>query len=95
MDSVESLSLQLATRKKKLDWIKTVLFPFISITAFLGNLSVCYAVYRNQRLRTLSNMFVVALAVSDILMSTCCMPFSVVTLFRRQWIFGQRFRRFH
>ena len=38
-------------------------------------------------------MFVVAMAVSDILMSTCCMLFSVVTLFRGQWIFGQRFCR--
>ncbi|KAJ7365611.1 Melatonin- receptor [Desmophyllum pertusum] len=73
----------------------TVLFAVINVAAFFGNLSVCYAVYRNQRLRTLSNMFVVALAVSDILMSTCCMPFSVVTLFRGKWVFGETFCRFH
>ena len=53
------------------------------------------AVYRNQRLRTLSNMCVVALAVSDILMSTCCVPFSVATLIRGQWIFGERACQFH
>ena len=95
MDSVESLSLELATRKSELVWIETCLFAIINVAAFLGNLSVCYAVYRNQRLRTLSNMFVVALAVSDILMSTWCMPFSVATLIHGQWIFGEAFCRFH
>ena len=95
MDSVESLSLELATGKGELVWIETALFAIINVAAFIGNLSVCYAVYRSQRLRTLSNMFVVALAFSDILMSTCCMPFSVATLIRGQWIFGEAFCRFH
>ena len=95
MDSVESLSLKLATRKVELVWIETGLFAIINVAAFVGNLSVCYAVYRNQRLRTLSNMFVVTLAISDIFMSTCCMPFSVATLIRGQWIFGEAFCRFH
>ncbi|KAJ7365607.1 Melatonin- receptor [Desmophyllum pertusum] len=95
MESVESLSLELATRKPYLVWIETVLLAVINVASFFGNLSVCYAVYRNQRLRTLSNMFVVALAVSDILMSTCCMPFSVATLFHGKWIFGETSCRFH
>lgn len=95
MDLLESLSHELANRGNHLLWIETVMFSIINVAAFLGNLSVCYAVYRNQRLRTLSNMFVVALAVSDILMSTFCMPFSVVTLIRGQWIFGDTFCRFH
>ncbi|XP_078367436.1 melatonin receptor type 1B-like [Oculina patagonica] len=95
MASVRSLSLELATRSNGLVWIETVLFAIINVAAFVGNLSVCYAMYRNQRLRTLSNMFVVALAVSDILMSTCCMPFSVATLNHGQWIFGESFCRFH
>ena len=91
----ESLSAELATRTEHLVWTETVLFAVINVTSFFGNLSVCCAVYRNQRLRTLANMFVVALAVSDILMSTCCMPFSVATLLRGRWIFGAPFCRFH
>ena len=91
----EALSVELFTRSNHLVWTETLLFAVINVAAFFGNLSVCCAVYRNQRLRTLANMFVVALAVSDILMSTCCMPFSVVTLFRGRWIFGTSFCRFH
>lgn len=78
----DSLSLELATRTETLVWIETVLLAVINAVALCGNLLTCYAVYRNQGLLTLPNMLVVALAVSDILMSTCCMPFSVATLFR-------------
>ena len=78
----DSLSLELATRTETLVWIETVLLAVINAVALCGNLLTCYAVHRNQGLRTLPNMLVVALAVSDILMSICCMPFSVATLFR-------------
>ena len=90
----KSLSLELATRAESLVWIETVLFAVINVAAFFGNLLTFYAVYRNHRLRTLPNMFVIALAVSDILMSTCGMPFTVATLFHGQWIFGETFCRF-
>jgi len=39
-------------------------------------------------------MFVIALGVSDILMSICCMPFTVITLFHGRWIFGESYCRF-
>ena len=89
----KSLSVGLATRTKSLEWTEAVLFAVINVMAFFGNLLTCYAVYRNQRLRTLPNMFVIALGVSDILMSTVCMPFTVVTLFHGRWMFGESFCR--
>ncbi len=91
----DSLSIELAARTEALVWTETVLLAIINFVAFFGNLLTCYAVYRNQRLRTLTNMFVLALGVSDILMSTWCMPFSVATLFHGQWLFGESFCRFH
>ena len=90
-----SLSVMLATRTKALEWTEIVLFAVINVMAFFGNLLTCFAVYRNQRLRTIPNMFVIALGVSDILMSTFCMPFTVVTLFHGRWMFGKSFCRFH
>ena len=90
----ESLSEELALRTDALVWTETVLFAVINVMAFLGNLLTCYAVYRNDRLRTIPNMFVIALGVSDILMSTFCMPFTVVTLFHGRWMFGESFSRF-
>ena len=92
---LKSLSVELASRTGALVWIETVLFAFINVVAFFGNLLLCYAVYRNHRLRTLTNMFVIALAVSDILMSTCCMPFAVATLWNGRWMFGEVFCEFY
>ena len=90
----ELFSVELASRSKALEWTETVLFTAINVVAFFGNVLTCYAVYRNQRLRTIPNMFVIALGVSDILMSTFCMPFTVVTLFHGRWMFGESFCRF-
>ena len=91
---MESLSEALALRTEVFVWTETVLLAIINVASFFGNLLTCYAVYRNQRLRTLPNMFVIALGVSDILMSTVCMPFTVVTLFHGRWMFGESFCRF-
>ena len=91
----ESIFLELPARNEYLVWTETVLLSVINVAAFSGNFSVCYAVYRNQRLRSLPNMFVVALAVSDILICICNMPFSVAFLFHGRWIFGANFCLFH
>ena len=91
----KSLFVELTSRTEALVWTETLLFAIINVVALFGNLLTCYAVFRNQRLRTIPNMFVVALGVSDILISTCCMPFSVVTLFYSQWLLGESFCRFH
>ena len=90
----ESYFLELSTRSNHLVWIEAVLFFVINLTAFFGSLLVFFAVHRNQRLRTLTNMFVVALAVSDILISICCMPFTISTLIHGRWIFHENVCRF-
>ena len=76
-----TLSHELTIRSEVLVRTETVLFA-------------CYAVYRKRRLRTIPNMFVIALAVSDILMCTCCMPFTVASIFHGSWIFGETVCRF-
>ena len=83
-----TLSLELATRTEALVCTETVLFAVTNVVAILGNLLTFYAVYRNHRLRTIPNMFLIALALSDILMSTICIPFTVASLFHGRWIFG-------
>ena len=82
-----TLSLELATRTEALVCTETVLFAVTNVVAILGNLLTFYAVYRNHRLRTIPNMFLIALALSDILMSTICIPFTVASLFHGRWIF--------
>ena len=90
----ETYFVELSKRTDHAVWTETILLLFINTTAFFGSLLVFIAVYRNQSLRTLTNMFVVALAVSDILISICCMPLTIATLIRGRWIFSANVCRF-
>ena len=89
MSAVDSLSKALATRPRPLALFETSLLSIITMSAVLGNLLVCCAVYRNHRLRSIPNIFIVALAISDILMSSLPMPLSVEILVRGQFIYSQ------
>ena len=84
----DAISFDLPTRKEHEVYTETFSLLAINLAAFFGNLFVFFAVYRNQRLRTLANMFVIALSVSDLVIATCSMPFEVATLYRGRWVFG-------
>jgi len=56
--------------------------------AFAGNVMVCMAVLKSARLRSVPNMFVTNLAVSDILMAVVCMPISLHVLISGEWPFS-------
>lgn len=69
----------------------TVYMMYISIfvIALLGNGVVCYIVYSSPRMKTVTNYFIVNLAVGDILMSLFCVPFSFFSILLLQyWPFG-------
>lgn len=84
----EALSQELLNRPKNLLIVESGLMIVINFLAFTGNLMVCWAVYRNQRLRTIPNMYVVTLAISDALMAALCMPMSTVLLITGEWPFS-------
>ncbi|XP_067051972.1 histamine H2 receptor-like [Acropora muricata] len=67
---------------------ETTIFALVMIISFLGNLLVCYAVYRNPRLCNPSNYYIISLALTDILQASCSMPFSVAYLATGEWSFG-------
>ncbi|XP_068734471.1 histamine H2 receptor-like [Montipora capricornis] len=67
---------------------ETATFSLVMILSLLGNLLVCYAVYRNPRLRCPSNYYIISLALTDILQASCSMPLSVAFLATGEWSFG-------
>ena len=58
------------------------------VLSLFGNLLVCYAVYRNPRLRCPSNYYIISLALSDIFQALCTMPLSIGLLATSDWPFG-------
>lgn len=73
-------------------WFRILIYFFymsIFFIALLGNSLVCYVFYANIRMRTLTNYFIVNLAVSDILIALFCVPTSFIsTLILMYWPFG-------
>ncbi|XP_001637732.3 melatonin receptor type 1B-B [Nematostella vectensis] len=92
---VDRLQTELRSRSGHAVVLESVLLSAVLFISLSGNLLVFSTVYRKQRLRTISNMFVVALAVSDALMATLCMPYSLATLVHGEWIFSESFCRAH
>lgn len=62
----------------KRDFIfQTAFLILIMLVTFLGNFMVCLIVYLHRRLRTVTNYFIVSLAVSDLLVSLLSVPFRI------------------
>ncbi|KAG7308059.1 hypothetical protein JYU34_006701 [Plutella xylostella] len=65
------------------------LYSSIFVVALLGNGLVCLVVAGSPRMKTVTNYFIVNLAVGDMLMTLLCVPFSFVSmLLLRHWPFG-------
>lgn len=60
----------------------------MNAVALIGNLLVCFAVYRNPRLRTTTNLYIISLAGTDLLSATLVMPFTAGVLVTRKWSYG-------
>lgn len=54
----------------------------------MGNTLVCVSVYKNARLRTTTNLYIIALAVSDLLSAIFVMPIGTAVLIAGKWNFG-------
>ena len=67
----------------------------LNILSLVGNVLVCLTVYRNPRLRTSTNFYIIALAVSDLLSAMFVMPLAEVVLFAGKWPFGESVCEFH
>ncbi len=66
-----------------------LVYVLIMTFGLLANGIICYVVLRNKTLRTVRNMFIVNLAVSDMLMCLFCVPFTVFKLLIKTWPLGE------
>ncbi|TKS85888.1 Melanopsin-A Mammalian-like melanopsin [Collichthys lucidus] len=62
----------------------------IGITGMIGNFLVIYAFCRSRSLRTPANMFIINLAITDLLMCITQTPTFFITSMNRRWIFGEK-----
>ena len=69
-------------------WFFIVLFLVVFIIGLGGNCLVCFAVWRNPRMRSATNIFLVNLAVADLLVVLICLPPTAAEDFFGFWHLG-------
>ena len=78
----------LDSRASAIVFIEVVICLVINITSLVGNILVCLSVYRNSRLRTSINLYIIGLAIADLLSAVIVMPFTTIVLISGDWIIG-------
>lgn len=69
-------------------WVLIFFHSVVFVIGLVGNTLVCVSVYRNHTMRTVTNYFIVNLAVADFLVILFCLPPSVIWDVTMTWFFG-------
>lgn len=68
--------------------VRIVLYSLIFLLSVLGNSLIVAVLVRNRRMRTVTNLFLLSLAISDLMVSLVCIPFTLIPNLMRDFIFG-------
>ena len=89
------VSNELESRSYSLVILEGSCLVLLNVFSLVGNVLVCLSVYRNPRLRTSTNLYIIALAISDLLSAVFVMPLAEVILFSGKWPFGDTICQLH
>jgi len=64
------------------------LYVLIFVLAVVGNVLVLVTLAQNRGMRTITNLFLLNLAIADLLVGVLCMPFSLTGTILKDFIFG-------
>lgn len=68
--------------------IRVTLYAVIFLMSVGGNVLIIVVLGLSRRLRTVTNAFLLSLAVSDLLLAVACMPFTLLPNLMGTFIFG-------
>ncbi|CAN0346499.1 unnamed protein product [Lampetra planeri] len=66
-----------------------VAYSVIIVISLFGNALVCHVVIKNKRMQSATSMFIVNLAIADIMITTLNTPFTLVRFVNNNWVFGK------
>lgn len=70
------------------EWIVIIIYIITFIVGLTGNVLVCFAVWRNRQMRTVTNMFIVNLSVADLGIIIICLPPTLLVDVTETWFMG-------
>ena len=77
------------------EWGLIVLYIITFLVGLVGNSLVCFAVWRNTKMRTITNMFIVNLSVADLGVIIICLPSTLLVDVTETWFLGTTFCKTH
>ena len=86
---------ELEDRSLSLIILEPAILIVMTAACLIGNVVTCIAAYRNERLRTSSNLYVIALAISDAINASTVMPLTIGVLITGRWPYGEALCNFH
>ncbi|NXL68847.1 CCKAR protein, partial [Chordeiles acutipennis] len=69
--------------------VRVLLYALIFLLSVCGNALVVAVLLLNRRLRTVTNSFLLSLALSDLMLALCCMPFTLLPNLMGTFVFGE------
>ncbi|MBN3284682.1 GPR83 protein, partial [Polyodon spathula] len=72
--------------------VKTLLivaYSVIIIISLFGNILVCHVIIKNKRMQSSTSLFIVNLAIADIMITVLNTPFTLVRFVNSTWVFGK------
>lgn len=73
---------------KSYEWAFIFTYFITFLVGLVGNALVCFAVLRNQNMRTVTNVFIVNLAVGDFMVILVCLPPTLIQDVTETWFLG-------
>jgi len=70
-------------------YTRIFLYAIIFMLAIAGNSLVIATLAHDRRMRTVTNLFLLNLAVSDLLLAVLCMPFTLIPTLLQNFVFGK------
>ncbi|XP_056617206.1 orexin receptor type 2 [Triplophysa dalaica] len=74
---------------KQYEWVLIAGYIIVFLVSLVGNTLVCFAVWKNHHMHTVTNYFIVNLSFADILVTITCLPASLVVDITETWFFGK------
>lgn len=69
--------------------VQIPLYTIMFLLAVIGSFLVILTLVQRQRMRTITNVFLLNLAISDLMLGVLCMPFTLAGTTLRDFVFGK------
>jgi hypothetical protein len=75
-------------------YILIFIYAIIFLIGLIANIFVIVMIIKRRRMRTLTNRFLLNLAISDLIATLVCLPPTAYHYYDKRWIFGEFLCRF-